>query len=476
MRPSDVTATEPTHGLREPLSTDERSLTTRIGSWDRPALLMGGASFGIPGRWSFLAANPRLVFEAVSGSWTLRDQFAIRAQGNDPFWGLQQALAIGTPPRQPLEVSHLPPFQGGWIGHLGYDLAPCIEVLPRKAMRDSRIADIRLSLYDTFVAIDHLENRADLWSFDLRHEGTEALRDRMALWRDRLENSPEPPLLPSRGGPLTSGFDRSGYLSAVQAVRDYIAAGDVFQINLSQRFASEGDFDPLDLFLRLRRRSPAPFSAFLRWDDLAVVSASPEWFYRTEGARIVTRPIKGTRPRGQNPSHDAALARELLASEKDRAELTMIVDLERNDLGRVCQFGSVNVSQPCGLETYAQVHHLVATVQGLLRPGTSPADVLRALFPGGSITGAPKIRAMQIIDELEPVRRSLYTGAIGYISSHGDSAFNIAIRTMLVEGQRASFGVGGGIVIDSEPALEYEETLHKGRGLREVIEGWGLQG
>ncbi len=371
MRPFDVSATEPTRWVREPLRIDERSLTARIGSWDRPALLMGGASFGIPGRWSFLAANPRLVFEAESGSWTLRDEDGIRAEGDDPFVGLQQALAIGIEPERPVEGGDLPPFQGGWIGHLGYDLAPCIEVLPRKAARDSRLPDIRLSLYDTFVAIDHLEGRADLWSFDLRVEGTEALRDRMALWRDRLESPQEPGILPSRGGPLRSGFDRPGYLSAVQAVRDYIAAGDVFQVNLSQRFFTEGDFDPLDLFLRLRRRSPAPFSALLRWDDLAVVSASPEWFYRTEGPRIVTRPIKGTRPRGDSPAQDAALARELLASVKDQAELTMIVDLERNDLGRVCRFGSVRVTESRGLETYAQVHHLVATIEGLL-PGDCP--------------------------------------------------------------------------------------------------------
>src|SRR5262249_1417462 len=187
-----------------------------------------------------------------------------------------------------------------------------------------------------------------------------------------------------------------------------------------------GPFDPLDLYLRLKPHSPAPFAAFLRWGDLAVVSASPEWFYQTRGDQIVTRPIKGTRPRGQDPAADARLAADLLAAPKDRAELTMIVDLERNDLGRVCRYGSVLVPEPLRVESFAQVHHLVATVEGRLRPGAGAVDILRAVFPGGSITGAPKIRAMEIIDELEPNCRGLYTGAIGYLSRGGASGFNIA--------------------------------------------------
>jgi para-aminobenzoate synthetase component 1 len=252
-------------------------------------------------------------------------------------------------------------------------------------------------------------------------------------------------------------------------VLEYIAAGDVFQVNLSQRFTARGRPDPLDLYLRLKTNSPAPFGAFLQWNDLAVISASPEWFYQTRGDHLVTRPIKGTRPRGSNSDDDARLAAELLTSPKDRAELTMIVDLERNDLGRVCEYGSVVVRDPLSIESFAQVHHLVATVEGKLRRDAGPVDVIRALFPGGSITGAPKIRAMEIIDELEPNRRGLYTGAIGYLSRGGASAFNIAIRTILVEGDRASFQVGGGIVADSDPEGEYEETLAKGRGLLAVL-------
>ena len=256
----------------------------------------------------------------------------------------------------------------------------------------------------------------------------------------------------------------------MRRVLEYIAAGDVFQVNLSQRFTAQGRHDPLDLYLRLKEESPAPFAAFLQWKDLAVVSASPESFYQTRGDILVTRPIKGTRPRGTDPDDDDRLAAELLASPKDRAELTMIVDLERNDLGRVCEYGSVVVRDPLTIESFAQVHHLVATVEGRLRQDAGPVDVIRALFPGGSITGAPKIRAMEIIDELEPNRRSLYTGAIGYLSQGGSSGFNIAIRTILVEGDRASFQVGGGIVADSDPEAEYEETLAKGKGMLAVLD------
>src|SRR5262249_37708278 len=199
--------------------------------------------------------------------------------------------------------------------------------------------------------------------------------------------------------------------------------------------------------------------------------ASPEWFYQTRGDRIVTRPIKGTRPRGRTPEEDARLAAELAAAPKDAAELTMIIDLERNDLGRVCQYGSVVVQARPRVESFAQVHHLVATVEGRLKPGVRPGEIIRAVFPGGSITGAPKIRAMQIIDELEPNQRGLYTGAIGYLSRGGTSGFNIAIRTILVEGDRASYQVGGGIVADSDPQAEYEETLAKGRGMQRVLTG-----
>jgi len=359
------------------------------------------------------------------------------------------------------------------IGFFGYDLAPRLERLPRRAPRDSRLPDLRFALYDTAVTVDHTSGSVELWAHDLVDEGATAMERRCREWRKALTGLHPRPLATSRVGRLESNFRRPDYLDAVARSLEYIAAGDVFQVNLSQRFTARGEIFPLDFYLRLKDRSPSPFAAYLQWGDLAVVGASPESFYQTRADRLVTRPIKGTRPRGRTEDEDARLARELRDSPKDRAELTMIVDLERNDLGRICEYGTVRVSDALAVERFAQVHHLVATVEGRLRPGAGPVDVVRAVFPGGSITGAPKIRAMEIIDELEPTRRSLYTGAVGYFSRGGTGGFNIAIRTLLIEGVRVSYQVGGGVVADSDPEGEYCETMHKGEGMRQVLEAAG---
>ncbi len=458
--------------VHQTLDLPAEGLAKVIGTWPLPALLESGPGFGDAGRWSILAAHPRLVWEAAGPRWSLRIDGGAVEHGGDVLGalaGLLRRLELGHPDDAP--EAEAAPFQGGMIGFFGYDLAPLLERLPRRALRDSRLPDIRLALYDTAVMIDTHLGQAQLWAWDLTGEGRQAAMRRCERWRRALERGSHSPHgvsaspAPLRFGRPASAFDRSTYLETVRRVLDYIAAGDVFQVNLSQRFIATGRQRPLDLYQALKAASPAPFAAFLAWDDLAVISASPECFYQTRGERIVTRPIKGTRPRGANPGDDARLVAELLASTKDRAELAMIIDLERNDLGRVCEYGSVVVRDALALESFAQVHHLVATVEGRLRPEVGPIDVLRAVFPGGSITGAPKIRAMEIIDELELNRRSLYTGAIGYVSRGGSSAFNIAIRTILVEGDRASFQVGGGIVADSDPEAEYAETLAKGRGL-----------
>jgi para-aminobenzoate synthetase component 1 len=456
-------------------------LVPLIGSWPEPALLESGPGFGESGRWSILTARPRLVFGARGRSWSLATGSGRLVRGRgcplDALARLLRTYRLADPrdyaQGEGASESESPPFQGGMIGFFGYDLAPRLERLPRKAVRDSRLPDIRMALYDTAVVIDHETGGVTLQAHDVLDEGASACRRRLRDWWAALRGAPRPASTRSRLAPLAGDMTPAAYREGIERALEYIAAGDVFQVNLSQRFRASGRPEPLDLYLRLRAVSPAPFAAFLRWDDLAVVSASPEWFYQTRGARIVTRPIKGTRPRGRDAAEDDRLIRELQSSAKDRAELTMIVDLERNDLGRICEYGSVRVDQPLTAESFAQVHHLVATVDGRLRPGTGPIDVVRATFPGGSITGAPKIRAMQIIDELEPTRRSLYTGAIGYFSRGGTSGFNIAIRTLLVEGDRVSYQVGGGIVADSDPEAEYHETLHKGRGLRAVVEGAG---
>ncbi|WP_165065945.1 aminodeoxychorismate synthase component I [Paludisphaera rhizosphaerae] len=469
------TTQEPT-SVRIPLDLPVDRLTAAVGCWPEPAILAGGAGFGEAGRWSVLSAYPRLVFESIGPRWSIRTDAGHFMSGDGPMARLDtlaREFRLAEPADPFADDPDACPFRGGLIGFFGYDLAPALERLPRKAARDSKLPDVRMALHDTAVLVDERTGAAAIHAWDLLGEGRTEVERRARFWRRAIKDaaaSPRP-LGTTQLGSLTSNFTRDEYLTALRRTLDYIEAGDVFQINLSQRFSAHGKIDPLELFLRLRRESPAPFSAFLRWRDLAVVSASPEWFYQTRGDWIATRPIKGTRPRGATPEEDDALAAELQSSAKDRAELTMIVDLERNDLGRVCQFGSVQVVEAMKLETYAQVHHLVATVEGRLRPDVGPIDVVRATFPGGSITGAPKIRAMEIIDELEPTRRSLYTGAIGYLSRGGTSGFNIAIRTALVEGDRVSYQVGGGIVADSVPEAEYEETLHKGRGIRRVLTG-----
>ena len=457
--------------IHRPIDIPPDLLTARIGSWPEPALLEGGPGLGDAGRWSILAARPRRTIESPDGSGFRWQGGSLDLEGTgDALEGLATiARRYGlADPGQPPEPGG-PPFQGGLIGHLGYDLAPRIERLPRRAVPDSRLPALRFGLYDTFVLVDHRRGSSELWAVDLLGEGRARLEERWRRWRAGLDDPPA--TRPASAlSPPAAERPRDDYLAAARKVLDYVQAGDIYQANLSHRFVAHGQVDPLDLYLKLKATSPAPFASYLAWDDLAVVGASPELFYRTEGDRIVTRPIKGTRPRSPDPSEDARLADELEASAKDRAELTMIVDLERNDLGRVCRFGSVRVAEPWTVESFEQVHHLVATIEGRLNPGVGPVDVVRAVFPGGSITGAPKIRAMEIIDELETGRRSLYTGAVGYFSLGGRSAFNIAIRTILVEGDRVTYQVGGGIVADSDPEAEYQETLHKARGMSRALD------
>lgn len=272
------------------------------------------------------------------------------------------------------------------------------------------------------------------------------------------------------GPRAASNFDRAGYCRAVEKIQEYIAAGDCYQVNLSQRFTAPVSKPPWQLYRALCSASPAPYAAYIDTGDHQVLSSSPELFLRVEAGRVTTRPIKGTRPRGLTPDADSVQAEQLQSSEKDRAELLMIVDLERNDLGKVCRYGSVKTPELFKLESYATVHHLVATVEGELRAGVTPLQALRACFPGGSITGAPKIRAMEIIQEIETVRRGVYTGAIGWVAA-GRAQWNIAIRTMVIRDGTATFHAGGGVVADSVPESEYEETLDKARALLSVVGG-----
>jgi para-aminobenzoate synthetase component 1 len=361
------------------------------------------------------------------------------------------------------------PFCGGAVGYFSYDLCHHVERLPRTARDDLDFPDLALGFYDTVVAWDNLTGRAFVCAPHL--PGRPPAEERVAALTARLGAPCEP--LPDPSGPLGAGlvgnFEREAYIDAVARAIEYIHAGDIFQVNLSQRFSADLRVHPWQLYRRARSGNPAPFAAYLGFPDGIVASHSPERFLRVQGREVTTRPIKGTRPRGSSPEEDARLAHELLTSEKDRAELVMIVDLERNDLGRVCSYGSVRVPELLTLESYATVHHLVSTVVGRLHDNRSLVDLLKATFPGGSITGAPKVRAMQIIDELEPTQRGVYTGSIGWIGFDGDMDLNIVIRTFLIRDGRVHWQVGGGIVADSDPTAEYEETLAKGFALKRAL-------
>jgi len=451
----------------------------RIGAFDalsalapfagdqQPFLLESGMIVEGLGRWSFIGSRPFVTLTSRGRKVEVR-----RADGRierrqcDPFFVARELLksfaAEGDAPA---------PFATGAVGYFGYDLCHHIERLPATARDDIGLPEMYLAFFDRLVAIDHADGKYYLIANDLG-EGANRAREKLDELEMRLVNArpaqiDEPPPAPLTG--IGGNFSRADYLRAVQRAIDYIAAGDIFQVNLSQRFHARIRSSPLDLYRRLRAINPAPMGGFLQFGDCAVVSASPELFLRARGRHVETRPIKGTRPRGRDAAEDERLRRELLSSAKDAAELTMIVDLERNDLGRVCEYGSVRVTKAKALETYPTVFHLVAAVQGLLHPRHDIIDLLRASFPGGSITGAPKIRAMQIIDELEPTRRSAYTGSMGYIGFDGNAELNIIIRTFLLKGQDAWFQTGGGIVADSDPASEYNETLDKARALIRAV-------
>lgn len=439
------------------------------------------------GRYSFVAADP---VEWLTGP----------ADGSNAL-----AQLAGRVSRLP-GTAHpgLPPFQGGWAGLMGYELAGSLERVPRAPIDEFQIPALAVGLYDVVVAFDHEERAAWLIAqgFPERDEAARRQRaaSRLAEFRNHLKgNALSPCHLPegegsvgclrpegegisrlsiddlaaqfdveSRNG-LTSNFSANGYRHAVQRVIDYIHAGDVFQVNLSQRLLHAAVSPSIELYCRLRERNPAPFAGYLNGDNWQVASASPERFIRVEDGLVETRPIKGTRGRSRHPVADMFTGDDLRASEKDRAENVMIVDLLRNDLSRTCRPDSVRVSQLCGLETYEYVQHLVSAVEGMLRPDCTPLDVLRTSFPGGSVTGAPKIRAMEIIAELEPTVRGAYCGSLGYIGAGGRMDTNILIRTITASRGWWQLPVGGGIVAQSNPREEYDETWHKAAGMLRAL-------
>jgi len=454
----------PLHGLT-PVEAFER---IRGGSY---SFLLESASGPIKtGRYSFIGTDPYIIFKSKGRRIEIIKDGKKTISYDSPLKRLRELLGEYRIDRIP----GLPPFIGGAIGILDYDFVHHFERLPRTTIDDLNLPDAHFILVDTVIAFDHYLSKA--WVItnpSLRGEDYEDAILRIDEIMERLLY-----LLPSsshkrRKKPVGIRYEmkKETYESMVKKAKEYIAQGDIFQANLSQRLSAEiGGIDPWRLYRILRDINPSPFSAFLEFDEYHIVSSSPERLLRVEGSVVETRPIAGTRPRGKCPEGDRAMRVELLLNEKERAEHIMLIDLERNDLGRVCDYGSIEVDELMVTEDYSHVIHIVSNIRGRLASGKDCFDVIRAAFPGGTITGVPKVRCMEIIDELEPVARGPYTGSIGYIGFTGDMDLNIVIRTFVIKNGIAYVQVGAGIVADSDPEREYYETLHKAEALIKTLE------
>ena len=450
-------------------------------------------------RYSFVAARPFLTFRATGSRCETNWAGRCDVRFGDPWRLLEDLISR----YELLDEIDLPFPLGGCFGYWGYDLKNFIEPhLPRRAINDLELPDCRVGFYDSLVVFDHQLGTTWVLSTGLSPDGSrsdERAKRQSDFWMEHLtgqgnaeafpgppstrsqEDSPKPPALSAAaslfpikefvdGRTVFSNLARNEFIARVERARKYIHSGDIYQVNLSHRLTAPLPFAAWELFQALGQVSPAPFSAYFDAGDFLLASSSPELFLRLSGSRIQTRPIKGTRPRSPDPTRDSQLSYQLQTSAKEMAELVMITDLLRNDLGKVCEFGSVQVPELARLERYPQVQHLVSTVEGSLRNGVTHLGALAACFPGGSITGAPKIRAMEIIDELEPLSRGPYTGALGYLGFNRESQLSIVIRTALCKSNLVHFQVGAGIVTDSIPTAEYLETLAKAQGFFEALQ------
>ncbi|MBK5940483.1 aminodeoxychorismate synthase component I [Halochromatium roseum] len=489
-----------------PYRADSASLFAPLSNQPWAMFLDSAAACGGSGRWDILVADPSATLVTRGAITEVCDAKGCRGSRADPFALLREALGPSTKTSAEHSFAALP-FAGGAVGWFGYDLARRIEHLPAQAIDAEGLPEMAIGIFDWALLVDHAEHRSWLvgagrdartrarWPHLLRQfseilsspqtdessalaaKPPPATASRPAS-TDQLGCSPMthvacPPLRAKNSlhasGPLRSNLSPSAYAAAFAHIKGYIRAGDCYQINLAQRFAARATGDPWSAYRRLRQLNPAPFSAYLQTPFGQILSSSPERFLALREGRVETRPIKGTRPRSADPQADAALKRALAESPKDRAENLMIVDLLRNDLGRVCRPGSIQVPELFAIESYASVHHLVSTITGELRTDQDATSLLRACFPGGSITGAPKIRAMEIIERLEPHRRGVYCGAIGYLGFDGAMDTNIAIRTIVHSAGQVRFWSGGGLVHDSDCEQEYLETFDKAARLIELL-------
>jgi para-aminobenzoate synthetase component 1 len=484
------------HPIVQPIETDHtpESLAGQLQGEPGIIVLRSALFDSCQARYSFVTARPFLTFSSFGSRceliFTHHAPVAPKSdEGGSPitqFGNPWHFLDVLLSRYELLDQMDLPFPLGGCFGYWGYDLKNFVEPrLPRRAINDIELPDCHVGFYDSLVVFDHQLGKTWIVSTGLNADGSRneiKANDRADFWRKKLQTDPHCPvhhsttpslrfpITPSLHHSITSNLSQSEFIRRAERIQRYIRAGHIYQANLSHRLAFNDVRPGWDLFQRLTAASPAPFSAYVDCDDFQIASSSPELFLRMSGSHVRTRPIKGTRPRSADPLRDAQLSYELQTSPKEMAELLMITDLLRNDLGKVCEFGSVQVPELARLERYPHVQHLVSTVEGLLRDrGMTHLSVLQSCFPGGSVTGAPKIRAMEIIDELEPVARGPYTGALGYLGFNRESQLSIIIRTAICQGQTAWFHVGAGIVADSNPPAEYEETLAKARGFLEAL-------
>jgi para-aminobenzoate synthetase component 1 len=463
-----------TQVLHAPLALSE-PFVNLVGRFaDEPgtvALLSGGKLDSA--RYSILGIRPWLSVKESAG--VVVAEFAGKSTSTeiDPFDALDALIKrYGLPGLESIQ-----PLSSGLLGYLAYDLKDCLEVLPRTSRDDLKLPRLYMTAPSILVVHDRHEDKTSIHVPVFGDD--DAARQILSRFEQELSTpsrAPDDAHAHARAGRLVSGLSRDEYIRSVEAVRDYIVRGHVYQVNMSQRFEGEFSGDAFALFARLFEVNPAPFFAYIQAGDHQIVSTSPERFVELRGKVVETRPIKGTRPRGKTPEEDKALRHDLETSPKDDAELSMIVDLLRNDIGKVCAAGSVHVVEHKRVEAYENVYHLVSLVRGELDKDQTAVDLIRATFPGGSITGCPKIRSMEVIDELEPVRRHVYTGSIGYLGFNGTMDLSIAIRTATISGGRLVYSVGGGIVYDSRPEDEFEETLHKGRTISNALEKMNTAG
>jgi anthranilate synthase component 1 len=426
-------------------------------------------------RYTFLGSNPSVVIRSLGNSVEVLEEGAVRREETkDPLGFVRNYLQR----YHPVALDGIPRFFGGAVGYLGYDMVRYFEQLPATKPAVINAYDCYFVITDTILIFDNVSQKIKVVSnahLDAGKSPQEAYAEATAKI-DALIRKLKTPLAATPSLPagakvsFSSNVSREAFEKGVEQAKEYVRAGDIIQVVLSQRFSGDLTVDPLDIYRMLRTLNPSPYMFFLRLDATLVVGASPEVMVRKEGEHVELRPIAGTRPRGATPEADGALATELLADPKERAEHVMLVDLGRNDLGRVCKAGTVRVTELMVVERYSHVMHIVSNVQGELEAGKDAFDVVRATFPAGTLSGAPKVRAMEIIDELEPVRREIYGGAVGYFSFSGNMDMAIAIRTLVIKDGKVHLQAGAGIVADSDPAAEYQETVNKAMAVVKAIE------